>query len=368
MRDSACNTGETILLRFNNQSSNFSNAHTQLINATGYTSVLCCNSTTQPISNLSTGTAFLRLWNITNSHAQEPNQTGFTLNYSYSAYISSSVIQPTCTYYSGSCDIGYTCLLSISSRTNAHIASCTNGYSGKICCKLNDKYTQTAILVFDPSSPIFNNTNVNASCNGDLFRNNINVTLTENNIFTNLPVSIHNYSCQLQSNLTHYYAENNQTYTVLLYTTSAPPSGGGMPTPPSQNCTYFFSKWLYTEGEVVSLNLSCPTQLGASYVVEWFDNKGLLIHYETGVIDKSNLISHLITQAMVGKISIKVGTNNIFYVPFITQTKYAKPIGYFMMVVIAIAIIIVLLLLNKQSKKKKQEKEKKEQGDKNGNR
>ena len=136
IRPTACISGETPLLYLYNMSANYSNSHAQLINYTGtkYPAVLCCNSTTNPIGNSSTGTPFLYLSKTTNSHVQSPDRS-FGMNYSYPVFISSTAMpQPYCVLSAGSCPTNYTCLISLHNETNTHVAGCVGGYSQKLCC------------------------------------------------------------------------------------------------------------------------------------------------------------------------------------------------------------------------------------------
>ncbi|MEM4322104.1 MAG: hypothetical protein QW308_03365, partial [Candidatus Woesearchaeota archaeon] len=81
--------------------------------------------------------------------------------------------------------------------------------------------TTTCNLAFNPPSPQTYPTAINASCSctnpetkPSLFRNNTNVTATENNAFVTLPAGVWNYNCTSPQTQNYTYAENTSTYTV----------------------------------------------------------------------------------------------------------------------------------------------------------
>ncbi|MEM4375803.1 MAG: hypothetical protein QXK64_03435, partial [Candidatus Woesearchaeota archaeon] len=81
--------------------------------------------------------------------------------------------------------------------------------------------TTTCSLVFDPLSPQTYPVAINASCSctnsetiPSLFRNNTNVTATENNVFVTLPAGVWNYNCTSPQTQNYTYAENTSTYTI----------------------------------------------------------------------------------------------------------------------------------------------------------
>jgi hypothetical protein len=72
---------------------------------------------------------------------------------------------------------------------------------------------QNAVLALSPSSSIVYGTNVSISCNGTLFRNDVDVT---SEIGTNvlLGAGSYNYSCKLFENANYTFDEMNETLTV----------------------------------------------------------------------------------------------------------------------------------------------------------
>ncbi len=75
------------------------------------------------------------------------------------------------------------------------------------------KASQTAILNINETSPIIYGNYINVSCNGELFRNNINVT-NEKGLSVLLGAGSYNYSCQLYENQNYTYDDDNLTFVV----------------------------------------------------------------------------------------------------------------------------------------------------------
>ncbi|MFC1682011.1 hypothetical protein ACFL0X_00125 [Nanoarchaeota archaeon] len=76
-----------------------------------------------------------------------------------------------------------------------------------------DKETQTASLSFNESSGIIYGTYINVSCNGELYRDNLNVTgeISESVL---LGVGSYDYSCQLYESQNYSYDDDNSTFVV----------------------------------------------------------------------------------------------------------------------------------------------------------
>ena len=158
----ACSSANTELLYMYNLSVGFDNGHAQLVNYTPhYPSVLCCNSSGMTLGNRS-GTAFLRLYNFTNSHVQDPGNGDLSPQYSFQAFLSSNT-SPIACILASSCAPRYACLASIASsgttnRTNAHIAACSF-YSTQVCCRINS----TPYIAFISPTPADATSNKNTS-------------------------------------------------------------------------------------------------------------------------------------------------------------------------------------------------------------
>jgi len=74
------------------------------------------------------------------------------------------------------------------------------------------KASQTASLSLNPSNPTYN-ASVNATCNGELFRNDVNVT-SEIGLSRILAANSYNYSCRKYENQNYSYDDDNQTLTI----------------------------------------------------------------------------------------------------------------------------------------------------------
>jgi len=123
----ACNTGETRILGISSQN----NAHAELANQVNYPESICCSGVTDIGSACSGNYAnYLNLSSLTNAHVEKIN----FLNYHYGACLSAS--NGVNCYYSDDCG-GDVCIVSISSDTNAHVASCASvDYTTKVCCNI----------------------------------------------------------------------------------------------------------------------------------------------------------------------------------------------------------------------------------------
>lgn len=75
------------------------------------------------------------------------------------------------------------------------------------------KASQTAVMNINETSPIIFGKSINVSCNGELFRNNVNAT-TEISQAILLGAGNYNYSCRLYENQNYSYDDYNQTFNV----------------------------------------------------------------------------------------------------------------------------------------------------------
>ena len=135
--NSACtNEGDVTVFKISSQ---FSNAHAQLPDQSGYQYEICCSGV-DTLSNSCNGNSVttLRLSAQTNAHVQKSTFT----KYPYQACLSASDKYAVICDYSTGCSKlgkGYTCLASISSITNAHVGNC-NQYPTKVCCTVGLRY------------------------------------------------------------------------------------------------------------------------------------------------------------------------------------------------------------------------------------
>lgn len=306
---------------------------------------LCCN-TSSLLTNASDGTIIGRLSSHTNAHIQTSDYSTYT----YPIYIQSN-IPPTCTVTTGACASSYSCVYSLSSGTNAHAGVCS-AYTTNICCKINDKYPQTPNLTFTPESPQNNITPITAFCDGVLYRNEINVTSIENAIPTILPVGIHNYSCQLPENTTHYAGETNLTYTITEYIPegSTGGGGGGGGATPYYNCTYYLDKQTYVANENITLSFSCPSDFNRLYSV-YIKIGEYPIFIDEGQITKLNQ-TVVFTATKPGLVIFKINGIEKFSMPFFIELVDQSTLGYLQMILLGIVILAIILYIALSSEKR----------------
>jgi len=108
------------------------NAHAELASESNYNYRVCCKGEGN-IGVLNSGYNFLDLYSDTNAHVELPGSGG---GYSSHVYISSTGHSVQCSMEPDCVSAGYeTCLLSISSVTNAHTGDCNAYPSNRICCR-----------------------------------------------------------------------------------------------------------------------------------------------------------------------------------------------------------------------------------------
>jgi hypothetical protein len=163
--------GKTKLLLVRNDTGGWHNAHAQNLSVNTYPYSICCNAdsdgetVTTACDSLSP--SFIKLSNITNAHLEIPSNT----NYLYNACIGVTNRNLTCSNYTGSCPVGYTCIASIASSTpadnnatNAHIdANCSASYSTKICCGYSNRLPTVSSAIILPS-PAYRNESLRGYC------------------------------------------------------------------------------------------------------------------------------------------------------------------------------------------------------------
>lgn len=162
--NTSCTGVNRIFLYMKNDTSGYDNAHSALINASsGYPYVLCCNSTyeNEQINNNCSeirAISFLKLYNVTNSHAQKT--TVDTYDYDVCMQIPKYTLGVN--YRSSTCEQNETCLISISSDTNAHVGNCSH-YDTQVC--VDKAFTNTPpIVTFINLSPSEPDTLTNLNC------------------------------------------------------------------------------------------------------------------------------------------------------------------------------------------------------------
>jgi hypothetical protein len=124
----SCGTGEVAVFRM----SSTSNAHAGTVDGSSYGNVVCCGS----VAGLGTECTgphdvVLALSGLDNAHvAAEPDAT-----YATEACLSASEGYVQCDR-TDTCAEGYSCVATMSSLTNAHVAACdgAGAYATKVCC------------------------------------------------------------------------------------------------------------------------------------------------------------------------------------------------------------------------------------------
>ena len=153
-----CGSG-TFVLYVKNDTGGWANAHAQNVSVATYPYGICCSDNSgQTVSascSANSGT-FLKLYNTDNSHVEVFNQS----NYNYSTCITVTNRNVSCTYSSGSCAAGYSCIASVASSetsfnnlTNDHVdGNCTSTYNTDICCGYVNRAPTISSLVLNATS------------------------------------------------------------------------------------------------------------------------------------------------------------------------------------------------------------------------
>lgn len=160
----SCAGNETGLLRAENYSAEFNNAHVQLMNYSGaaYSYTLCCETDgTHTMDNACSNensTTVLRAYNTSGNHVQTPQ--GNPTTYDERVCMALSPGNLTCEYVNGSCSAGFNPLFSMASsgtsnETNAHIGN-YSWYTLSVCCQGGNAPPNVPTL----SYPLNDNTSV----------------------------------------------------------------------------------------------------------------------------------------------------------------------------------------------------------------
>lgn len=156
MNANNCVSPNISVFRLLNDTGGYFNAHVQNLTLSGYSPIynysMCCSSDYTLDRSCAEATV-LKFSNFTNAHVQFGNYTGPNETYTYSSCLSSDPGAVTCTYSSGSCAGGYSCVASMASseawaanQTNAHVGPCSE-YNMKICCKINSPPTIANVIL-----------------------------------------------------------------------------------------------------------------------------------------------------------------------------------------------------------------------------
>ena len=114
------------------------NTHLATPDITAYPYCVCCSGTDLSNECLAGSSAvFASLLATDNSHAAVPGTAGYNVNLCLS--VTSGTVS--CETSTGSCPAGTTCIMKLSSETNAHAESCndfTNNYQTYLCCAVTE--------------------------------------------------------------------------------------------------------------------------------------------------------------------------------------------------------------------------------------
>ena len=139
------------LIGVENYTGGYNNAHAQNSSLDTYAYSLCCNSTNATITisrDCHGDFSVINLFNINNSHVE----IGSNSNYSYPACLSSDWKKVSCYFPTGSCEAGYSCVMSMAgsegaNSSNAHVGDCSY-YNQKVCCKLGNTAPSAPTLYY----------------------------------------------------------------------------------------------------------------------------------------------------------------------------------------------------------------------------
>ncbi len=149
----ACGSGEADLMHMYDRN----NSHAELSTESSYNYKVCCGGSWE---NLGTacGTVLARLQSKTNSHVEKSDEN----NYGYEVCMSIANGNLECSYvttspgtdgFSDCLALGsdYTCIVTLSDNTNAHVADCTSGnsYGIKICCRSAETTPPSASIIIN---------------------------------------------------------------------------------------------------------------------------------------------------------------------------------------------------------------------------
>jgi hypothetical protein len=152
----SCLANQTLLIRLNSSEAGAAphNSHAQLANFSGSAypySVCCWTDSFRTLNNTcgGNGIAVVKLFNVTDSHVQAGNMTGYV----YSACMNVTSGNITCEYPNNACTAGFNGVMSIASSetadanlTNAHVGNASLYYR-KVCCQIGAQNPPTIAYV-----------------------------------------------------------------------------------------------------------------------------------------------------------------------------------------------------------------------------
>ncbi|MFH1683221.1 MAG: hypothetical protein ABIA37_05495, partial [Candidatus Woesearchaeota archaeon] len=262
----------TALIIANDTSNNLNNTESTTFNVYDVTAPYWSNNNTAPASPVTYGAAnyqFNVTWqdNVAVDNVQiEHNFSGSLQNYTVSTVAGNE-------YYYNYVNLGAG---SYVWREYANDTSNNLNQTDQWIYLVNQA-TPSCSLIFDKTSPQTYGTQTNASCSctnpetaAVLYRENIDVTSTENNQLITLSAEVHNYTCNSTSTQNYTSATDSASFTInpastVLTLTSSPSWTETYGTTTTVNCTANnneVSPQLYQNGSLVSNGHSASLSVG----------------------------------------------------------------------------------------------------------
>ncbi len=179
------------------------NAHASLA-PSSYLYKTCCYDTLNTTLSNTAGVSILNLSSQTNAHVQKTSETN---NYPYRVALSSTNTQLTCSY-NPTCTQNQTCLVKISSNTNAHISDCTSSYPISVCCESTSLFIPqncTASEVGLCTDRLDNDCDMESDYDNSDGRHGDNDCRVGINSINTVNTTVENASIAVYCNITHSY-------------------------------------------------------------------------------------------------------------------------------------------------------------------
>lgn len=310
-----CSSDKIDYLKMDNYTGELNNTHAQLVNftATNYSYHLCCNSSPTDYlkSDGARTTIMARLWNVTDTHVEEPAQS----NYNFTVDIKTAIAgYPICTYSEAGCPDGFSCMYSLesddtSNRTNAHIGDC-NSYVNQVCCR------------------IYQNITTGGTGGGGF----------TGSIVAPLPIPE-----DAQCDYDEVYFENECLNEFAV------------------NCKFYFSKMSYQPNETAVFTFECPDFAGRTYELEWYNSNFEIIGLNKGYVGAINTENFTYYNELDGTVRLKMSNGLTVYKKFyfregVNWTALLRGSGLYIVAFIILIIIGLAMFNTKKSIENKKRK------------